>query len=103
MSKEGISLLIELKKDSNSGNFSLKYKKNGKFDIYRHGINHPILSFRSNSSQVNHLSFRIKNHDSIPEYGSNSWTIISSDRGSIYGPEGNSAYSQVINYLKEFI
>jgi len=85
------------------GIFSLKNKNNGKYDIYRHGIKYPILSFRSNASQINHLSFRIKNNEPLPEYGSKSWDLISSDRGSVYGPGGSSAYSQIMAYLSEFI
>jgi len=83
--------------------FSLKNKNNGKYDIYRHGIRYPILSFRSNANQVNHLSFRIKKNEPIPEYGPSSWALITSDRGSIYGPGSSSAYSQIVQYLSEFI
>ena len=83
--------------------FEVEKKGNGKYDVYKHGIKYPILSFRESLNSITHLSFRIKNNQPIPEYGSDSWALISSDRGSIYGPSGESAYSQITQYLSQFI
>ena len=92
--------LLELK---SMGIFLVKNKDNGKYDIYRHGVKYPILSFRQTFNQIGHLSFRIKNSNPIPEYGPNSWVLISSDRGSVYGPSGISAYEQIVQYLSQFV
>ncbi len=83
--------------------FEVEKKGNGKYDVYKHGIKYPVLSFRESLNSITHLSFRIKNNQPIPEYGSDSWALISSDRGSIYGPSGESAYSQITQYLSQFI
>lgn len=83
--------------------FEVEKKGNGKYDVYKHGIKYPVLSFRESLNSITHLSFRIKNNEPIPEYGSDSWALISSDRGSIYGPSGESAYSQITQYLSQFI
>lgn len=86
-----------------TGIFEIEKKENGKYDLYRHGIKFPVVSFRESFNNITHLSFRIKNNEQIPEYGSDSWSLISSDRGSIYGPSGESAYSQIVKYLSQFI
>ena len=83
--------------------FVVKNKGNGKYDIYRHGLQYPVLSFRYTLNAVSHLSFRIKNNTPIPEYGSDSWALITSDRGSFYGPTGQSGYQQIIQYLSDYI
>ncbi len=83
--------------------FEIEKKENGKYDVYRHGIKYPVLSFRESFNNITHLSFRIKNKQQIPEYGSDSWSLISSDRGNIYGPSGEPAYQQIIQYLSQFI
>jgi len=83
--------------------FEIKNKENGKYDIYKHGIKYPVLSFRESFNNITHLSFRIKNNLPIPEYGSDSWSLISSDRGNIYGPNGEAAYLQIIQYLSRFL
>lgn len=83
--------------------FEIEKKENGKYDLYRHGIKYPVLSFRESFNNITHLSFRIKNNQPIPEYGSDSWSLISSDRGSVYGPNGESAYLQIVQYLSHFI
>ena len=83
--------------------FEIETKENGKYDLYRHGIKYPVLSFRESFNNITHLSFRIKNNQPIPEYGSDSWSLISSDRGSVYGPNGESAYLQIVQYLSHFI
>ena len=83
--------------------FEIEKKENGKYDVYRHGIKFPVLSFRESFNNITHLSFRIKKNQQIPEYGSDSWSLISSDRGNIYGPSGESAYLQIVQYLSQFI
>ena len=83
--------------------FEVEKKGNGKYDVYKHGIKYPVLSFRESLNSITHLSFRIKNNQPIPEYGSDSWALISSDRGRIYGPNGEFAYSQITQYLSQFI
>jgi HJR/Mrr/RecB family endonuclease len=85
------------------GIFEIEKKEGGKYDVYRHGIKYPVLSFRESFNNITHLSFRIKKNEQIPEYGSDSWSLISSDRGSVYGPTGQSAYEQIVQYLSQFI
>jgi hypothetical protein len=92
--------LLELK---SMGIFIVQNKGKGKYDIYRRGVKYPLLSFRQSFNQISHLSFRIKNSNPIPEYGPNSWVLIISDRGSVYGPTGKSAYDQIIQYLSQFV
>jgi restriction system protein len=75
----------------------------GKYDIYKHGIKYPILSFRESINSINHLSFRIKNKEHLPEYGQNSWSLITNNKGVRYGPNDEEAYRQIIQYLTEFI
>lgn len=83
--------------------FEVKDKGEGKYDIYKHGIKNPILSFRVSLNSINHLSFRIKNKDPLPEYGENSWPLITNNKGAMYGPTDKEAYRQIIQYLTEFI
>ena len=97
------ALFDSLKNLGSMSIFMVKNRGNDKYDIYRHGIKYPLLSFRGNWTSITHLSFRIKNSKPIQEYGPNSWAIISSDRGTTYGPDGESAYMQIIQYLSQFL
>src|SRR3989338_2476564 len=97
------TLFDSLKNLKSMNIFIVKSKDDDKYDIYRHGIKYPILSFRGNWTSVTRLSFRIKNKKPIPEYGRDSWPIITSDRGTTYGPDGKSAYMQIVQYLSEFV
>ena len=97
------SLLKSLLSLKSMNLFEIQKKENGKYDVYRHGVKYPVLSFRESFNNITHLSFRIKNNEPIPEYGSDSWSLISSDRGNIYGPSGESAYLQIVQYLSQFI
>lgn len=97
------SLLKSLLSLKSMNIFEIQKKENGKYDVYRHGVKYPVLSFRESFNNITHLSFRIKNNEPLPEYGSDSWSLISSDRGSIYGPSGESAYLQIVQYLSQFI
>ena len=96
------SLLKSLLNLEQTGIFIVERKQNGKYDVHRHGIRHPILSFQVRGlSTVTRCVFRIENNKPVGEYEGH--TLIRSDRHYRYGPDGEQAYKQIINYLSQFL
>jgi hypothetical protein len=96
------SLLKSLISLENMGIFVVERKGNGKYDIHRHGIRYPVLSFQTRGlNTVTRCVFRIKNNTPIGEY--EGYALIRSDRHFRYGPRDEQAYQKVIEYLRQFL
>ena len=82
--------------------FVVEKKSNGKYDIHRHGIRYPVLSFQTRGlNTVTRCVFRIKKNQPVGEYEGD--VLIRSDRHFRYGPIGEPAYKRVIEYLRQFL
>ena len=82
--------------------FYFEEKENGKSNLYRHGIHHPLLTFYEKSlNNVSKCVFRIKDKKPVGEKEGN--VIIFTVRGYTYGTDGKEAYQKIINYLSEFV
>jgi len=95
------SLLKSLLNLEQTGIFVVERKKNGRYDIHRHGIRYPILSFQARLNTVTRCVFRIVNNKPVGEYEGPA--LIRSDRHYRYGPDGEQAYRQITNYLSQFL
>jgi len=96
------SLLKSLLSLENMGIFVVERKGNNKYDIHRHGIRYPVLSFQDRGlNTVTRCVFRIKNNKPVEEY--EGYALIRSDRHSRYGPYEERAYQKVIEYLRQFL
>lgn len=91
--------LIDL---GNTGIFIVERKEGGKYDIHRHGIRYPILSFQVRGlSTVSRCVFRIENNKPVGEY--EGYALIRSDRHFRYGPDGEQAYTRIKEYMRQFL
>jgi restriction system protein len=96
------SLLRSLVNLENMGIFVVERKENGKYDIHRHGIRYPVLSFQVRGlNTVTRCVFRIKNSKPVGEYEGNA--LIRSDRHFRYGPDEEQAYRKITDYLSQFL
>jgi len=96
------SLLKSLLGLENMGIFVVERKDNGKYDIHRHGIRYPVLSFQTRGlNTVTRCVFRIKNNRPVGEY--EGYALIRSDRHFRYGPHEEQAYQKVVEYLRQFL
>ncbi len=97
-SKSLIHSLLTLDK---TGIFHLKELKNEKYHIYRHGLNSPLITFKTDGYRVKKLIFRIKNN--TPVSIAKGHALIQSDAHYTYGPSEEAAYNQIKNYLSQFV
>jgi HJR/Mrr/RecB family endonuclease len=84
------------------GIFYVETKENGKYDIHRHGLRFPLVSFQVQAlNRVTRCVLRIKDNKPIGECDSE--LIIWSKRGYVYGLQGASAYKKIVRYLSDFL
>jgi len=96
------SLLKSLISFEDMGIFVVERKNNGKYDVHRHGIRYPILSFQTRGlNTVTRCVFRIRNNKPVGEYEGHA--LIKSDRHYRYGPRDEQAYEKIIEYLRQFL
>jgi HJR/Mrr/RecB family endonuclease len=96
------SLIDSLLNLETMGIFVVERKDNSKYDIHRHGIRYPVLSFQTRGlNAVTRCVFRIKNNKPVGEY--EGYALIHSDRHYVYGPREEQAYQKVIQYLQQFL
>jgi HJR/Mrr/RecB family endonuclease len=96
------SLLKSLVNLESMGIFVVERKDNGKYDIHRHGVRYPVLSFQTRSlNTVTRCVFRIRNNKPVREY--EGYALIRSDRHFRYGPHDEQAYEKIIEYLRQFV
>jgi len=96
------TLLKSLLNLGQTGIFIVERKDHDKYDVHRHGIRYPILSFQVRGlGTVTRCVFRIVKDKPVGEYEGH--VLIKSDRHYRYGPDGESAYRQIANYLSQFV
>jgi HJR/Mrr/RecB family endonuclease len=96
------TLLKSLLALGRTGVFVVERKDHDKYDVHRHGIKYPILSFQVRGlSTVTRCVFRIAKNEPVGEYEGRA--LIRSDRHYRYGPDEESAYRQIANYLSQFV
>lgn len=94
------SLLDSILNLEKTSMFHIKRLKDEKFHLYRHGLQYPLITFKTDGYRVKKLVFRIKYNKPVPV--SKGIELIHSDAHYTYGPRGATAYEQIRNYLSKF-
>lgn len=82
--------------------FYVEQKENGKYDVHRHGIRYPLLTFEVQAlNSVTRCELRIKDNKPVKE--NDGELILWSKRGYLYGLTGLSAYKRIVKYLSAFL
>ena len=96
------SLLQSLLRFDETEDFIVEQRSGGKFDLYLPNVKFPLLTFQVNSDIVTRCVLRIKNNQPVGEF--EGVTLISNDKNNLrVGPDGNQAYTLIIQYLEEFL
>ncbi len=96
------SLFQSLLALTDTKNFLIETKAEGKYDVHLPGVKYPLLTFQSQNGLVTRCICRIKYNEPVTE--NDGETIITTDEtNNRVGPDEEQAYGLVMQYLEQFL